>query len=25
MQESINMVGAASPAPALSVEIGEEA
>jgi F-type H+-transporting ATPase subunit b len=24
MQESINMVGAASPAPALSVEIGEE-
>merc|ERR1712100_778030 len=24
MQQSINMVGAASPAPALSVEIGEE-
>ena len=24
MQESINMVGAASPAPAISVEIGEE-
>jgi F0F1-type ATP synthase membrane subunit b/b' len=24
MQESINMVGAASPAPAVSVEIGEE-